>query len=643
MATNDGHHPLRGKAAFEAVYGTAKNVAWETKEVIGGDTNYGLKCPKEDCDTTIWLKSKTQYCNVVSHLQSCIGPDAIHAMAEERRASAVKQAGQKKGSISHFVLNGTQREKAIHSWIDLVVNHNVPPSKCRDKNYRKHLKFGDVNLSTKVILDTMFQLSLIVEEKIKKMLKGKKVALLHDGWSRHCVHYLCILASYMPDDDNQAQDPDAKAALVMLSLKTLRTAADDEDEDDIAEDDEATDYGAKTHAHHFKTTCQHYDMKLGGDARDVACFVADNTNLNPAAARLCGTPHVACRPHGLNTAGNDMEDANEALKSVADTLHACHTKMRSNKMSAKLRNLQRREIQNGHRKRIENVKIRAATRWNALCTAFTSHLKLRETIAVAATSAGNDVVLPNEHEVRRHHEYLDTLRQLSVALQKPGLDIAEATDYIDGVIGLSEEGENGFDAVDFDYTKISLEGNKDSDKKFVSGVIKIINKNEGDMDAEEKERCKCLLLSPESADNAERGEPGAPKANMFEQISKKRKIQAGKKNFKSKYHCCKFIVASASPVESVWSKGDCILTKRRASMSPVTFELIMFLNYNKHLWDLNDVIKANKVRLMKNIEGRAAERAAAAQAAAQEWNDMNVFMGVGDDYDYTNEGDVGEM
>ena len=85
----------------------------------------------------------------------------------------------------------------------------------------------------------------------------------------------------------------------------------------------------------------------------------------------------------------------------------------------------------------------------------------------------------------------------------------------------------------------------------------------------------------------------------------------------------RFVVSSASPVEGVWSFGDCVLTKRRASMSPLTFELIMYLNYNQELWDVNDVIEANKRRKDTN-KGDRATRVAEAQALEEQWTALNV-------------------
>ena len=61
-------------------------------------------------------------------------------------------------------------------------------------------------------------------------------------------------------------------------------------------------------------------------------------------------------------------------------------------------------------------------------------------------------------------------------------------------------------------------------------------------------------------------------------------------------------------VERLWSDADAILTKRRASTSPLLLELILYLKYNRDLWNLSDVITANQRRLAADRESRAKKR-----------------------------------
>ena len=44
------------------------------------------------------------------------------------------------------------------------------------------------------------------------------------------------------------------------------------------------------------------------------------------------------------------------------------------------------------------------------------------------------------------------------------------------------------------------------------------------------------------------------------------------------------------------------MTRERSVMAPIIFEAIMFIKYNRRLWDLADIVEANKRR--KGERGR---------------------------------------
>jgi hypothetical protein len=48
-----------------------------------------------------------------------------------------------------------------------------------------------------MIIDTMLELTLVVEEKIAKEMNGKVGVIMHDGWSKFARHYVCLLAAYL--------------------------------------------------------------------------------------------------------------------------------------------------------------------------------------------------------------------------------------------------------------------------------------------------------------------------------------------------------------------------------------------------------------------------------------------------------------
>lgn len=57
-------------------------------------------------------------------------------------------------------------------------------------------------------------------------------------------------------------------------------------------------------------------------------------------------------------------------------------------------------------------------------------------------------------------------------------------------------------------------------------------------------------------------------------------------------HC---VLGSAAEVECVWSMAGHVLTEHHALLSPLIFELIMYLKFNSPLeWGLEEIVAANK-------------------------------------------------
>jgi hypothetical protein len=51
----------------------------------------------------------------------------------------------------------------------------------------------------------------------------------------------------------------------------------------------------------------------------------------------------------------------------------------------------------------------------------------------------------------------------------------------------------------------------------------------------------------------------------------------------------------------VWSMAEHVLTDHPSSMSPLIFELIMYLKYNSCLWGIAGVVEANKRRKSESV------------------------------------------
>ena len=69
------------------------------------------------------------------------------------------------------------------------------------------------------------------------------------------------------------------------------------------------------------------------------------------------------------------------------------------------------------------------------------------------------------------------------------------------------------------------------------------------------------------------------------------------------------------------------MTKRGSSTSPLTFESILYLNFNSDLWDLNDVIEANNRRKNETNanQARLRETRDRINNMRERMNDWNAF------------------
>ena len=106
--------------------------------------------------------------------------------------------------------------------------------------------------------------------------------------------------------------------------------------------------------------------------------------------------------------------------------------------------------------------------------------------------------------------------------------------------------------------------------------------------------------------------PVAPrKKTATELLAERRQARSMTTAPKSKYIPAlkKCVLGSAAEVERLWSMAGKVLTKERSTMSPHVFEIIMYLKYNRDLWDLVDVVEANKRRKNKSTARKARKEA----------------------------------
>ena len=395
---------------------------------------YHVLCSK--CGKSTGSYKVTQYGNPVDHaMRKCFDRDAVNKAIIELRSEHSKGRGgkTKQAELLQFLPNHSHpTDIALHHWMQLVTIYNLPIHRLRDPNFCKLLVCNKNSPCYQTFVDTMLELSFIVEEKIAAEIKGKKGTIMHDGWSKYARHYICLLASYLiPNGKRDSEGQDImEPVMTLLTCTTL--PHDDDDEANVGtEDDEttraqlaATKVNAETHVRLFKQTFE--NLGVGDMSNFVIGQVADSTALNPKIAKLLKFQHIACRNHCLNLGCKDMESKCGDLQRLADKTQECHRKIKaSNKLTASFENIQAssRALTAG-RESAQKLKLRAATRWNSLTAMLEGHLKSAETIHQLMRE-NEDRDLDEEtvgrtflNDVRKHLPYLQLIQSASIRMQK---------------------------------------------------------------------------------------------------------------------------------------------------------------------------------------------------------------------------------
>ena len=167
------------------------------------------------------------------------------------------------------------RAKQLCSWMELVIFCNLPLSICENKYYHKYSKFP--GMSRKTLRKYIIKFADIVGLIIKSVIgPGNCFA---DGWSCGSIHYLGIMHSWPCRKPNG--EFGKKKALLSLAPFVTEDSLD-----------------AHTQALSIDATYELY----GSIKNLVKVFTLDNTNVNPATARLLGKPMIGAYCHRLNLA-----------------------------------------------------------------------------------------------------------------------------------------------------------------------------------------------------------------------------------------------------------------------------------------------------------------------------------------------------
>ena len=331
-------------------------------------------------------------------------------------------------------------------------------------------------------------------------------------------------------------------------------------------------------------------------------------------------PHVSCKNHNLSLQSNEMVKNDEELQDV--TKRVCDFAATVRKLANASTALRNGVAAKGQHSSVR-AKARSATRqWIGEERALGAHIKLQEHFATLLEEGVGNL---EEHrdtldgtfleKTKKFHTYLEQIRKTSASMQESKVSLGECQELLDV---LMEQVKGGFHIPTSIFHGCELKTNKikpanrlSTDPAFETGVAKIQEnvQYENLMSVQEVRACKKLLKTAGQKDEEEDSDSSCSE-DVVKVIAARKKRKIREMLGVSKYANLNFIMGSAAVVEQLWSKSDCVYTKRRAGLSPLVFEMIMFLKENRDLWSVYDVAEANDRRKTKNRKSRAQQRIA---------------------------------
>ena len=613
------------------------DVAEYSRENIGGSVTPGYKVKCYDCQNYSKFFTKRQGLgNALNHWYACVKSEGPKIYKERCALKLENDEDDKRGSISKEDKKQlqfstiTNWHRSIYMWIEKIVKLNQPVSIVENAIERNHVKYPDCK-STKTVLDTAFHLVEIVEKKIAEMMRNSPgCQVVYDAWTRYGVHFLGIYASFMQkcsgtDNIHQCR---LLALSPMSSLTSctkeniMEDASGDESMEDTNDDnhfdEEAIKFDAEHHKNHITNTFEYYEKQIDF----VLCQLADSASVCIKVANLLGIPHDSCKNHNLSLQCNKMIKGDTELEEVTAKLGNLASKVRaSSKASTALRNA----LSGNNKHSSVRAKKKSVTRaWVGHELLLSSHIRLHQHLG----NLIHDKVAKLDHymetveksyinKIKKHQNYLSQIRKVSTYLQTFKLPLHKAQGALDILMHKVRRGQykpnSVYHSCKLGTDKIIPDNGLSTSCDFETGVAKIQQGvvQENTMTSDEMEACKLLLkecclnsvTENVESEGSEEEDEDIYKAIATEEERKKNEVMNH-----SKYINCTFIMGSTAIVEQLWSKAGCVFNDRRAGLSPLVLEMIMFLKDNHDLWSIVDVMKADDMRKAAGKESRANKK-----------------------------------
>lgn len=309
-------------------------------------------------------------------------------------------------------------------------------------------------------------------------------------------------------------------------------------------------------------------MELYGKGlENLIYLVADNASVNTCLADLLGIPMIGCASHRFNLACKKYLESSEP---VLQKIQSLMTTLRQVKQAGKLRT----------KTDLEPI-IRNVTRWSSTYEMLKRFFRLHEFLDTTDGVLARNIPTPME---------MIALKDLMVDMeqfQTSTVLLQDAKRNLQEVRAIFDEMLKYYPSMKY---HLSSDGGVVHSPEFENAIVKVIDDDINSLTSTEEK-----LLEPFRQTNNTSirvGEspvkPDTPYA--LQGLKRKRKVM------NNVFIDMRFIPPTSNIVERLFSSARLTLTDYRKSMSPYTFECVMFLKVNRKLWDSslvsNVVVKA---------------------------------------------------
>ena len=421
-----------------------------------------------------------------------------------------------------------KKASTYYSWLQFIVIGNFPFTVVEHPLVRKMSKYESVGVSS--VKKYLKSLTMEVEQKVALLLPNK-FGIILDGWSEGTTHYIALVACF-------------STQMVLLS---------------IAPPFDEQNYDAQSHKAFILDVLAYYGKSLS----NVWFLVGDNAPVNTLLSNLMEVPFIGCASHRFNLACKRfLEPFEENLKQInALMVYLCKIKQ-----AGKLRT----------QTDLEPV-TRNVTRWSSTFAMLKRFFELRpfldesDKALVCNLPSGRECLL-----LQKLLEDLTELESITIQLQESSISLSDVRSIFDVCI----------ESYPLMKHYLAADAKIVHCPNFESGILKVID---GDIESLSQPELNCVsVFSKEIICVLEKEPISMTLAQKGMMNRKRRKISP---NDCHHFINLEFIPPTSNVVERLFSSARLVLTDYRKSMSPYSFECIMFLKFNASLWDISTVSK----------------------------------------------------